>query len=210
MRGEAMKKKLIYLSMIAVLFAAVFAGCGRKTVSKPGNQESQTDEMFNERVSDAELFVFVIDDRAYTVDQIYEVKAYLGENIAEGGFYKITADVTFLNGGVAGYVNYPEIRSVNRCEEISPLELNLPLITEKIYDLTLIGDYADADLFLNTYGKMAVWKDGEWIYRYDKQIKQEDGTVICCRKDVSEETIQEGMAEQVILCDEYFVLPAEK
>jgi hypothetical protein len=58
----------------------------------------------------------------------------------DGGFYKLTADVKYLNGGVAGYVNYPDIKNVSNCEEISPLDLHLPSITEKRYGLCLIGD----------------------------------------------------------------------
>ena len=204
--GSSVFKYSIRLMFLCVIFPAVLlCGCGRKPkVSTSGT----TDEMFTDTQYDAKIYAFMYEDRVYTVDSIYEIKTYAAESMKNGGFYKLTADVNYLNGGVAGYVNYPEIKDVSECEEISPLDLNLPSITKSRYGLCLIGDYADGDIFLNEYGKTAIWKEGAWLYRYDKQYDGEDGTLICCLKDVSKETINEGISDGVLCCREYFVVPA--
>ncbi len=190
--------------LIAVMLSASFAGCAEKPVSI--RDETSSDMMYSEDVSDAEIDVYVLDGTAFTVDYSYEINTE-GTQLREGGFYRITADVTYLNGGVAGYVDYPQVSDIHSAEEISPLTLNLPSIHKTIYGLTLIGDYADADVFLNEYNRIAVWKDGEWIFRYDKTMKEEDGTVICFQSDVTEEEINAGREEGIILCESYFVLP---
>ena len=197
-------KKMMTGILGAVLIVSQLAGCGKKPV--PVNDETTSDMMYSDHVSDAEIKVYVLDGRAYTLDYGYEIDTF-GEPLKEGGFYQITADVTYLNGGVAGYVDYPQVSEIHSAEEISPFDLNLPSIQDRIYGLSLIGDYADADLFLNEYTGIAVWKDGSWIYRYDKTRKEEDGTVICYKGDVTEEEIQAGRDEGVILCESYFILP---
>ena len=145
--GSSVFKYSIRLMFLCVIFPAVLlCGCGRKPkVSTSGT----TDEMFTDTQYDAKIYAFMYEDRVYTVDSIYEIKTYAAESMKNGGFYKLTADVNYLNGGVAGYVNYPEIKDVSECEEISPLDLNLPSITKSRYGLCLIGDYADGDIFLN-------------------------------------------------------------
>ena len=159
----------------------------RKTTEVYGT----TDEMWDNEVDDAEIYAFMFEGRVYTADTIDEINPYDAiTQMTDGGFYKLTADVKYLNGGIAGYVNYPDIKNVSKCEEISPLDLHLPSITEKRYGLCLIGDYADGDIYLNEYGKIAVWKDGAWIYHYDKSYSGEDGTHICCQKNVSEDVIK--------------------
>lgn len=99
---------------LCVIFPAVLlCGCGRKPkVSTSGT----TDEMFTDTQYDAKIYAFMYEDRVYTVDSIYEIKTYAAESMKNGGFYKLTADVNYLNGGVAGYVNYPEIKDVSECE----------------------------------------------------------------------------------------------
>ena len=47
------------------------------------------------------------------------------------------------------------------------------------------------------------------IYRYDKSYEGEDGTLICKKSDVSEDTIKEGISNGVLSCEEYFVVPAQ-
>lgn len=190
-----------------LLAACLFSGCGRSG-GKTTEVYGTTDEMWGNEVDDAEIYAFMFEGRVYTADTIDEINPYDAlEQMTDGGFYKLTADVKYLNGGIAGYVNYPDIKNVSKCEEISPLDLHLPSITEKRYGLCLIGDYADGDIYLNEYGKIAVWKEGSWIYRYDKSYNGEDGTLICCQKNVSEDVIKEGINDGVLSCKEYFVAP---
>ena len=112
-----------------------------------------------------------------------------------------------LNGGVAGYVDCPQIGDVSSCEEIAPDNLNLPTTEENCYGLTRIGDYADGDLLFYEAGVKAVWKDGAWVYRYDRDLKFEDGTRALCREGVTEDDVRAGMEAGVRSCADYFVLP---
>ena len=191
-----------------LLLALCLAGCVTGTGKpEPEPVPDETDQMWRDREEDAQLRVFLLNGRMYTADHIYEVGAFPGEPAEDGRFYRITADVDFLNGGVAGYVDYPEIRRVSKTEEISPFTLDLPEITGHPYGLSRIGEYADGDFLLNEFGKMAVWKDGAWIYRYDRTGKTGDGRMFCCRSSVSEEDILAGIREGVLSCADYFVLP---
>ena len=154
----------------------------------------------------AELYIFQYGDRAFLVDSRDSISTW-GFDLRDGGFYKIVADVTFLNGGIAGYVNYPEIKSITSCDEVSPFEIDLPSIEEDGFGLLLIGDYADGDVLLRSRNGNAVWKDGSWVYRYDKELKLDDGTVALVGKDVGKEDVQDGIAAGVLSCADYFVMP---
>ena len=168
-----------------------------------------TDEMFNEDVIDAELYVFQIDGAVRTADTCDTVGVSSGGELRDGGFYKVVADVTLLNGGIAGYVNYPDIKQVKSCTEVSPYEIGLPSIEETPYGLVLIGDYADGDVFLNTFGIMGVWKDGSWVYRYDDVIELPDGRRACVRDGVGEADVLAGIDNAVLSCGDYFVMPPQ-
>ena len=207
--GYSIVKSAIRIILGLTLAAFLLCGCGRGS-SGPTVRPGTTDEMWGNEVDDAEIYAFMYEGRVYTADTIDEINPYdATPYMKDGGFYKLTADVKYLNGGVAGYVNYPDIKNVSNCEEISPLDLHLPSITEKRYGLCLIGDYADGDIYLNEYGKIGVWKDGSWIYRYEKSYEGENGTLICRKSDVSEDTIKEGINNGVLCCEEYFVVPAQ-
>lgn len=200
-------KSAFRLFLGLTLAAFLLCGCG---IIKPVEEPGTTDEMWGNEVEDAEIYAFMYEGQVYTADTIDKINPYDATAIMkDGGFYKLTADVKYLNGGVAGYVNYPDIKSVSNCEEISPLDLHLPSITEKRYGLCLIGDYADGDIYLNEYGKIGIWKDGSWIYRYDKSYEGEGGTFICSKSDVSKEAVQEGIDNGVLCCEEYFVVPPQ-
>ncbi|MBR3313272.1 MAG: hypothetical protein IKG18_03950 [Atopobiaceae bacterium] len=68
----------------------------------------------------------------------------------EGGeAVEVVADVTYLNGGVAGYVDYPQVNSIAGCEEVAPDELDLPKLEETRYGLVRIGDYAEGELLFH-------------------------------------------------------------
>lgn len=55
----------------------------------------------------------------------------------------------------------------------------------------------------------AVWKDGSWVYRYNKETKRDDGTIIYYRDGVSEDTISQGIENGILSCEDYFVVPAQ-
>lgn len=171
--------------------------------------EDITDLLDKEDKYDEVLSVFVLDGKPFTVNDAYEIELPVNEPLEEGHFYRVVADVTLLNGGVAGYVNHPEIHEVKECAEVSPFDLNLPSVAEAKYGLCRIEDYGDGDLILNDYFHLAVWKDGAWIYRYDQTMKLEDGTLVCCRKGITEAEIQKGLQAGIRSCESYFAYPAE-
>ena len=82
--------------LCVALPAILLCGCGRKPkVSTSGT----TDEMFTDTQYDAKIYAFMYEDRVYTVDSIDEIKTYAAESMKNGGFYKLTADVNYLNAG---------------------------------------------------------------------------------------------------------------
>jgi hypothetical protein len=177
--------------------------------SSTATDDGTTDQMFNKDVAGAELYVFQYDGSTYTVDTCYTVDNF-GMPLEDGCFYKVVADVRYLNGGVAGYVNYPEIKQVTSCEQVSPFEMGLPSTEDAVYGVTLIGDYADGDVLLYEMGKIAVWKDGSWVYRYKDVIDLPDGSKAAVRTGVSANDVQAGIANGVLCCEDYFVLPQKK
>ena len=183
------------------------AACGRPAPKQSGMETDATDQMYSEKKTDVEVDVFQINGRLFTVEGVYPVDRYIGEETKDGGFYRVIADVTILNGGVAGYYNFPQINEVSACEEISPSDLALPAITEEQYGLVLIGDYADGDVFLHESGMKAVWKDGDWIWQYSREIDGSGGTRVCLREGVTEETAAQGIADGILSCGDYFVIP---
>ena len=202
-------KRVPAVMMCFVLSAFLLGACGSDSPKPVTGGGSTSDEMWNELKTDQTIDIYVYDGRNLTLDGYsYDIGNVTGEALREGGFYRLKADVNYINGGVAGYVDYPEIKAVHSCEEVSPLDLNLPSITEKRYGILRIGDYAEGDVFRNEFGRMAVWKDGEWIWHYDKSMEQEDGTLICCRSDVTKEDVLAGVKSGVIASEDYFVLPA--
>ena len=207
-KGVSMPSSFAIMTMLAALVLAfALVGCAEEepVVDVEGNQ---TDEMFSDDVAGDELYVFQIDDQSIAIGEMfYTVDIITSTPMRDGGFYHVVADVTYLNGGVAGYVDYPEVGSVSSCEEVSPLDIGLPSIHDKSYGLLLIGDYADGDVLFREMGVRAVWKDGAWVYRYDSDIELSDGTQACVREGVSQADVQKGKDQGVLSCDNYFILP---
>ena len=195
---------------IAVLSCSLF-GCACSLLPSHENtvveiDTGTSDQMYEDEVTGLELYVFQIDGAVLTTDYFYDINVG-GEPLRDGGFYRIVVDATLLNGGVAGYVDYPEISHVTSCEEISPLEMGLSPIESGAYGLSLIGDYADGDVLLNLYSVKGVWKDGSWVYRYDDEIELPGGTQALVRDGVSESDVQAGIEADTLSCEDYFILP---
>lgn len=212
-----LSKRCLMVLMGALVTAFALYGCGAPSQDRDEQKQEQvdiiddgtSDQMFNESVNNAELYVMCIDGKTTTADGYrYDVDVTYDEPLADG-FYKVVADVTYLNGGIAGYVDYPQIDRVVSCTEVSPLEIGLPSLGEQSRGLMLIGDYADGDVLLVGYDTMAVWKDGSWTYRYDEQLELADGTLACVREGVSEADVETGVANGVVMCEDYVVLPKE-
>lgn len=200
-------RQLIACACCVLVMAACLAlvGCKQEEVVPP---VETSDEMWDDTVLNDEFYVFQYGEKTFTVKDPVTVKVAGTMPLEDGKFYKVTADVTYLNGGVAGYVNYPEIGSVSNCEEVSPLDIGLPSIEDGYYGVTLVGDYADGDVFVLEAGVEALWKDGEWLYRYDDMVELDHGVYACCLTGVTPREILDGMKSGVLACEEYFVLPA--
>ena len=138
--------------------AMVFSGCSDHHSSPEGSD--MMDEMYKTDAYGEEIYIFSFNDSIYTVDEIYDISRGMSEPVEDGRFCLMAADVTYLNGGVAGYVNYPEVKNVIELKDVSPLEINLPEISSARGGLSLIKDYAEGDVLLDSYSDRAVWKDG--------------------------------------------------
>ena len=209
-----MKRMVLARSIALVLAGCLGAvGCARTPTEVPPEEVAiedggATDQMWSDTVAGAELYVFPYEEKLITVQDPVSIPMPLTEALEDGKFYRVIADVTYLNGGIAGYVNYPQVEHVESCTEVSPDSLDLPSLEEGPYGLRRIGDYADGDLFFYELGIKAVWKDGAWVWSYDDVVTLSDGVVACRRSGVSEEEIQAGVSEGTLSCEDYFVLPA--
>ena len=192
------------VAVLGVLLALGLAACGGGGRSSAPIDETSSDVMYSDDVADAEFYVLQIDGKTITVENYYDV--YLGEQLQDGCFYKVVADVTYLNGGVAGYVDFPQVKSVKSIEQVSPFDMGLPSVREKTYGLLLIGDYADGDVLFNERGMMAVWQDGGWVRTYNRTVRLEDGTVAGVREGVSAEDVEAGTQNGILSCEDYFAL----
>lgn len=210
-----MKRMVLARSIALVLVGCLgVVGCARTPTEAPPSEVvtiedgDATDQMWSDTVAGAELYVFPYEGQLITVQDPESISMPLAEDLEDGKFYRVIADVTYLNGGIAGYVNYPQVEHVESCTEVLPDSLDLPSLEEGPYGLRRIGDYADGDLFFYELGIKAVWKDGAWVWSYDDVVTLSDGVVACRRSGVSEEEIQAGVSEGTLSCEDYFVLPA--
>lgn len=207
------RRRAVGVCVVAFL-ALLVTGCSTVPAPAPEPQEvvieeGSTDQMFRDQVSDAELYVLQDEGVTLTADHLYAVDVMADEPLRDGCFYRVVADVTYVNGGVAGYVDYPEVGRVRSCEEVSPFDMGLPSLGEARYGLTLIGDYADGDVLCNEVGLDAVWKGGAWVWHYDRDLKLDDGREALVRDGVTQDDVQAGMESGVLSCEDYFVMPAE-
>lgn len=190
-------------SVLAIIAVFALVGCGKT----PQTSGGMSDELFKDTVTDDLFYVFQYGDTTFTVADPVPVNIAGVMPLEDGKFYRVVADVTYLNGGVAGYVNFPQVDRVSSCEEVSPFSIGLRSIEDRFYGVTLVGDYADGDVFALESGVMALWKDGNWVYRYDKMDMLDDGTYVCYRSGIAKDDIIAGRDSGTIACEDYFVLP---
>jgi major membrane immunogen (membrane-anchored lipoprotein) len=121
-------KRIAFTFGCVMLLALALIGCNGSTVPETTVEPPDTtDEMWSESKTDVEIEVYVQDGHVYTAEYDYELPELAGRSdLIDGASYLVTADVTFLNGGVAGYVDYPQIDRIISIEEIttSPHEAN--------------------------------------------------------------------------------------
>lgn len=200
-------EKLVALFGATLVLILGLAACVKKPDSDTPIDDNTSDQMWDKQVSNEEFYVFQLGEETIMVsDHYYTVDVSRGEPLEDGGFYKVKADVTYLNGGVAGYVDFPQITHVTSIEKASPFDIGLPSLAEKRYGLMLIGDYADGDVLFNEHDTMAVWKDGSWLFRYGSRIELADETLAGVAKGITAEDVQAGIKEGILCCKDYFAL----
>jgi len=169
--------------------------------------ETTTDQMWRESFHSADLPVVIFDDLPILIENGYVIDSGYGNELQNGRFYRVVADVDFLYGGIAGYDGYPEVKNVYSVKEVSPDELDIPTLDERGAGLLRIGDYAEGDYLLYAFGDVAVLSDGKWIYRYDKIKGRDDGSVLCYRNGADEGAIEASIASGVYCTEDYFLVP---
>ena len=63
--------------LLACFLALCLAGCGREFSKQSWTEENSTDQLYSDTQSDAEIFLFQINGRVYTVDGVYPVDRLL-------------------------------------------------------------------------------------------------------------------------------------
>ena len=97
-----MRKTSLNVILCAALTGLTLASCRSKDNVQGPSDEYSTDQMWSDVSMDETLLAFAYEDSLYTPDYMYELKIYEPEP-RDGGFYRLTADVKYINGGVAGY-----------------------------------------------------------------------------------------------------------
>ena len=200
-----MKKNIILLGL-AIVTLTLLTGCGIK------NSEADygmVDQLYEVSGNDVTLYAFRYGDKCIETENFYEIEIDESNMPKDGAFYKIEADVTFLDGGVAGFTHFPQIDKVISCSEISVEELSFPSIMDEKYGLLDIRDYADADYIFVAGGMRAVYKDGKWIYSYEKTIPGKNYENIFYNGDIILDQVNEGVANGIVCCEDYFVMPIQ-
>lgn len=195
--------KRIIAGFISLMLLAL-TGCG--TTLGTDNLETE-DRIFETQEQEVTFYAFRYGDKCIETEGFCDIEIDDDVMPTDGAFYEITADVTYLDGGVAGYAHFPQIDKVISCKEISVDDLSFPSIEEEKYGMLAIGDYADADYILISMGKRAVYKDGKWIYHYENVTTGENYENICYNGDITKEQIYEGVAKGILCCEDYFVMP---
>ena len=166
------------------------------------------DELYTTRDKNATFYAFRFGDKFFETNNFYDIEINTDEEIADGGFVKITADVDFLDGGIAGYLHMPQIRKLKKIEKVSVDDFSFPSVREKAFGIMKIGDYSDGDYFFTARGHAGVYKDGKWLYKYSyNKILSRDDCRIFYREGVAEESIDQGIKNDILCCADYFVLP---
>ena len=205
-----MKRFMKILGTIGILAALILtiAGCQIDISRIKVGSRDYPDKLYSTDAKDATIYVFRYGDRYFETEHFYNIDFPATSGIPDGEFAKITADVSYLSGGVAGYMNMPEIKKIKSIDTISIDDLDFPSVYESDFGIMKIGDYADGDYIFATRGHAAVYKDGAWLYRYSyNNSLLRDDCRIYYNEGVTEASIDQRIADGVLCCEDYFVEP---
>lgn len=179
-------------------------------VDEPSNTEQpddSTDQMIHREEKEVTLDVAQVDGKTRLLSSGEVLQLYSGDQLREGAFYRVVADVDYLNGGIAGYVDYPDIQHIYSCKEIRLDDLDLPAYGDEIYGGTFIGDWVDSDILLYCNNDAFVYRNGKWMYEYSSSYERKDGSTVLLAVGVSEKDAEAGIADGAVFCADYFMLP---
>ena len=199
-------KKIGTLGLImSIAFSA--AACSID-ISSLTDDDDAVDMIYRTDAEDVTLYVFRYGDQIIETGHYYKID--LDEDLEDAGFYKVVADVTYLDGGVSGYCKMPEIRNVESIEKISIDDMNFPSIRDEHFGIMSLEGYSDGDYALIARTNTAILKDGKWVYVYDTYYRTPDNVFKYYRNGITEAQIDKGCASGVLCCEDYFVTPSYK
>lgn len=142
------------------------------------------DKMNTTRVKKDQLIIFRCDDSYFGTDRWRRMHGDTDQlsEIAEGEFAVITADVTYLSGGIEGYQNEPQI---NRFRDLTPITLEevkeiytVPVLTEQPENVAwqlYLWEYEDAEYYLFfRNGDGYLYQDSECLGVFEKLSHEEN------------------------------------
>lgn len=198
----------IAVGMLLGAPSVTLTGCSAPWDGEIQEDTDRTDDMSVALVNDADLWVLRVGDSVIDLESMEAVDVP-AEDMEDGGFYHVVADVEFLDGGIAGYVRHPEVKSIKSVTPEEPDLSGIPAIGEGQDGLLRMGDYADGDFVLNSDAGCGVLKDGHWIAVYEKPIRLPDGSVALVANDeVTEDEVVAGLGTGIVSCERWFVIPA--
>ncbi|SCW46688.1 hypothetical protein SAMN02910456_01280 [Ruminococcaceae bacterium YRB3002] len=199
-------KKLIAIACTISLIASLIlpaTGCTIDLTKTPGGNAPVVDQLYTTKEDNVTFYAFRYGNRLIETGHYYDIEYNLPGDIGDGDLVRITADVDWLSGGVAGFNNKPQIRKLIDFERIGMDELEWESVTDSDYGVMAIGDYADADYIYRARGLSAVMKGGKWLYKYDNEFVMDTGSVVCCREGITKDDIDMNN----VCCADYFIIP---
>ena len=197
--------RIVTTLLLTALLPLAFCSCtiDISGFTKGGNYP---DKLYQKDKGGETLYVFRLGDKYFDVESCYDVDLDTDREIEDGEFVKITADVTYLSGGTAGFKNKPQIDKIYSIETVPIEDLDVPSLYDTNTGLMKLNEVYEADYFFCGCGYAAAYKDGEWLYKYDYNLNEDDPEkcFYYC-EGVTEEEMKDGYKNGVYCCEDYFV-----
>ena len=196
--------KILTTLLLTALLPLAFCAC---TIDISGLTDGgdYPDKLYQKKEGGETLYVFRLGDKYFDVESSYDVDLDTDREIEDGEFVKITADVTYLSGGTAGFKNKPQIDNIYSIETVSIEDLDVPSLYDTNTGLMSLNEVYEADYFFCGCGYTAAYKDGKWLYKYDYNLYADDPEkcFYYC-ESVTEEEMESGYKNGEYCCEDYF------
>lgn len=138
-------------------------------------EDDSPDKLYATREKNSELIVVKIGDDFIDLSNGSWVHDLTLDDVADGQFVKVTADLTRQSGGIAGYRNEPFIDELKSAETMDTKEAitaaNIPMLDNTTPDmLNNVCFYENGSalyLYIYNRGTLYLFKDGEIIKQYE-------------------------------------------